>query len=150
MNSKIIHAETLTLEIDNPRFTEKGLDKKIYEIRAKKGLQSDTYLELIEVEGKFKTDEGVWIFMTAGNGKFFRSEKIIKLADSINFYTDGDETIKSDLAIFDVDNGIISFEDNVEYIKNENKILADRSVISNNFNNILYEGNVKTRLITKN
>ena len=28
------------VEIDNPRFTEKGLDDKIYEINAEKGLQS--------------------------------------------------------------------------------------------------------------
>ena len=41
------------IEIDNPRFTEKGLDEKVYEIKAEKGLQSEDYLELIKVEGKF-------------------------------------------------------------------------------------------------
>ena len=43
-------------KFDNPKFSEKGLDDKTYEIKAKKGLKSDVQLKLFAVEGKFKSD----------------------------------------------------------------------------------------------
>ena len=152
VSEKLTYAdnENLTLEIDNPRFTEKGLEEKTYEIKAKKGLQSNDHLELVEVEGKFKTEDGIWIFLTAGYGKFFRPDKIIKLSDDVLFYTDKDESIKSDFAIFEIDNGTLRFENNVEYKQNKNTVFSDRSIISDDFNHILYEGNVITKFDTKN
>ena len=34
-----IKSEELVIEIDNPKFSEKGLDDNIYEIKAKKGFK---------------------------------------------------------------------------------------------------------------
>ena len=65
LTSSYSEEDSQLIEIDNPRFTEKGLDEKVYEIKAEKGLQSEDYLKLIKVEGKFKTDDNTWIFLEA-------------------------------------------------------------------------------------
>ena len=55
-------SDDLIIEIDNPKFSEKGLDDKVYEIKANKGLKSEDKLELFSVEGKFKSNKGgKWI-----------------------------------------------------------------------------------------
>ena len=53
---KNVKSESI-IEIDNPKFTEKGLDNKIYEIKAAKGFKSNQELKLISVEGKFKSEK---------------------------------------------------------------------------------------------
>ena len=37
-------SDELRTEIDNPKFSEKGLDDRVYEIKAKKGLKKDPFL----------------------------------------------------------------------------------------------------------
>ncbi len=137
------------IEIDNPRFTEKGLDEKVYEIKAKKGLQSEDYLELIKVEGKFKTDDNTWIFLKADSGIFFQSTNIIQLNDNIVFYTESDESFKSDRATFDLKNDIVNLT-KIEHRREDNLIIADQSIINDNFTKIIYEGNVMTKIIFEN
>ena len=39
-------SDELVIEIDNPKFSEKGLNDKVYEIKAKKGFKSDNQLLL--------------------------------------------------------------------------------------------------------
>ena len=137
------------IEIDNPRFTEKGLDDKIYEIKAEKGLQSNNYLELTKVEGKFKTGNNLWIFLEADKGVFSQSNNIIQLRDNIVFFTENGESFKSDRATFDMKNDIINLT-KIEHKRNDNLIIADQSTINDNFSKIIYEGNVITKIIFEN
>ena len=63
LTATFVVSEDLVIEIDNPKFSEKGLNDKVYEIKAKKGLKSNEELELFTVEGKFKTKkDGKWIY----------------------------------------------------------------------------------------
>ena len=55
VSTALTHSEEVFIEIDNPRFSEKGLSDKTYEIKAEKGLKSDNELKLFAIEGKFKT-----------------------------------------------------------------------------------------------
>ena len=137
------------IEIDNPRFTEKGLDDKIYEIKAQKGLQSEDYLELTKVEGKFKTDDSRWIFLEADKGIFSQSTNIIQLKDNIIFSTNSGESFKSDRATFDMKNDIVNLT-KIEHMRKNNLIIADQSVIQDNFSKIIYEGNVIAKINLKN
>ena len=137
------------IEIDNPRFTEKGLDDKIYEIKAEKGLQSNNYLELTKVEGKFKTGNNLWIFLEADKGIFSQSNNIIQLRDNIVFFTENGESFKSDRATFDMKNDIINLT-KIEHKRNDNLIIADQSTINDDFSKIIYEGNVFTKIIFEN
>ena len=137
------------IEIDNPRFTEKGLDDKIYEIKAEKGLQSNNYLELTKVEGKFKTGNNLWIFLEADKGVFSQSNNIIQLRDNIVFFTENGESFKSDRATFDMKNDIINLT-KIEHKRNDNLIIADQSTINDDFSKIIYEGNVFTKIIFEN
>ena len=41
ISTSLIYSEEVVIEIDNPRFSEKGLSDKTYEIKAKKGLKSN-------------------------------------------------------------------------------------------------------------
>ena len=77
-------SEVLVIEIDNPKFSEKGLNDKIYEIKAKKGLKLDDELELFTVEGKFKTEKnGKWIYLEAEKGSFSQITNFIELEKNI-------------------------------------------------------------------
>ncbi len=140
-----IKSEELVIEIDNPKFSEKGLDDNIYEIKAKKGFKSDNKLELHIIEGKFKTEKnGKWIYLEADEGNFHQAKNIIELKKNIIFYTDDGEKIRSNYATFDMSNDIIKLKDSVSHESIEGIILSESSVISDNFNKIIYAGNVKS------
>ena len=48
-----------------------------------------------------------------------------------------------------MENDIIDLKDNINHSIKEGLITSDNSVISNNFNNFKYEGNVATKFILK-
>ena len=135
------------IEIDQPRFSEKGLDQKLYEIKAQKGLRSRDKLVLFDVEGKFKTNDGLWIYMNANEGDYEQTKNIIKLSDNVQFYTDDGDKISSNNAIYKLDEDLIIFKKNVFHENKELKIKSDTTTISNNFYNILHEGNVITEIL---
>ena len=135
------------IEIDQPRFSEKGLDQKLYEIKAQKGLRSKDKLVLFDVEGKFKTNDGLWIYMNANEGDFEQTKNIIKLSDNVQFYTDDGDKISSNNAIFKMDEELIIFKKNVFHENKKLKITSDITTISNNFDDILHEGNVITEIL---
>ena len=136
-------SDDLVVEIDNPKFSEKGLNDKVYEIKAKKGFKSESELDLYIVEGKFKTNkDGKWIYLEAEEGNFSQVNNFIELKKNIIFYTDDGERLKSSKATFDMENDVIHLKENVRHESIEGIIFADSSLITNNFNNITYTGNV--------
>ena len=135
------------IEIDQPRFSEKGLDQKSYEIKAQKGLRSSEKLVLFDVEGKFKTNDGLWIYMNANKGDYEQTKNIIKLSDNVQFYTDDGDKITSNNAIFKMNENLVIFRKNVFHENKGLRIKSDTSTISNNFDNILHEGNVITEIL---
>lgn len=139
--------DELVIEIDNPKFSEKGLNDKVYEIKAKKGLKTDNELKLFIVEGKFKTVEnGKWIYLEAEKGNFSQTNNLIELESNIIFYTDDGEKIQSNYATFDMNENIIKLKENVSHESIEGLILSNSSLILNNFNKIIYTGNVETTI----
>jgi hypothetical protein len=151
ITTQFTKSEDLIIEIDNPKFSEKGIDDKVYEIKAKKGFKSNNELDLVEIEGKFKTDKnGKWIYLEADRGKFFQTTNFIELENNIVFYTDDGEKIKSNFAKFDMNEEIITLNESVSHANTAGIILSDSTVISNNFNKIIYIGNVKSILNNTN
>ena len=136
--------ENLEIEIDNPKFSEKGLDNRLYEIKADRGIQKANSLELFTVEGKLRTDKGVWIYLNAERGNFNQLDNLIELSGKINFYTDENDKFYSDYALFYIDNDLFKFNENVKHIKGNNTIASDKSRMKNNFEHVIYEGNVST------
>lgn len=132
------------IEIDNPKFSEKGLDKRLFEIKAEKGIQKENYLELFIVEGKLRTDSGTWIYINAKKGNFNQIENLIELSGEINFYTDEQDRFRSDKAFFSINDDLVEFKKNVEHARGSSIIIADETKIKNNFNHIVYKGNVST------
>ena len=145
-NATANNSETI-IEIDQPRFSEKGLDQKSYEIKAQKGLRSSEKLVLFDIEGKFKTNDGLWIYMNANMGEYEQTKNTIKLTDNVQFYTDGGDKITSDNAIFKMDEDLIILKKNVFHENRELRINSDTTTISNNFDKILHEGNVITEIL---
>ena len=139
----------LTIEIDNPRFSEKGLDEKQYEIKAERGLKSGENLKLFFVEGKFKTSGGTWIYLKADTGEYNQLSNMIDLNRNIEIISDRNDSIIADGANFDLANDIILLKKNIVYKKNKNTVTSDRSKIIDNFNYITYQGNVITTLFVK-
>ena len=139
--------ENHEIEIDKPKFSEKGLDNRLYEIKAEKGIQREGNLELFIVEGKLRTDSGVWIYLNAKKGNFDQVKNFIELNGEINFYTDEEDRFQSDNAFFSINDDIIELNNNVKHIRGTNIITANESKIRSNFNHIVYKGNVSTSYI---
>ena len=142
--SNLFSNETLEIEIDNPKFSEKGLDNRLYEIKAEKGIQRESNLELFIVEGKLRTDSGIWIYLNAKKGNFDQIENLIELNGEINFYTDEEDRFQSDNALFSINDDLVEFNENVKHVRGSSIITADKSKIRSNFNHIVYKGNVST------
>lgn len=139
----LARSEELVIEIDNPKFSEKGLNDKTYEIKAKKGLKSENDLELFTIEGKFKTQKnGRWVYLEAEKANFSQTTNFIKLEENIILYTDEGEKLRSHYATFDIENDIIELQEKVSHESDGGIILSDRTIITNNFNKIIYNGNV--------
>ena len=144
LQSKLLSNENLEIEIDKPKFSEKGLDNRLYEIKAEKGIQKEGHLELFIVEGKLRTDSGIWIYLNAKKGNFDQEENLIELKGEINFYTDEEDRFQSDSALFSINDDLVEFNKNVKHIRGSSIITADESKIKSNFNHIIYKGNVST------
>ena len=145
--SDLFSSENLEIEIDKPKFSEKGLDNRLYEIKAERGIQREGNLELFIVEGKLRTDSGIWIYLNAKKGNYDQLENLIELNGEINFYTDEEDRFQSDIAIFSINDDLVEFNKNVKHIRGNNIITADESKVRNNFNHIVYKGNVSTLYI---
>ena len=147
LQSNSFSTENLEIEIDKPKFSEKGLDNRLYEIKAEKGIQREGNLELFIVEGKLRTDSGIWIYLNAKKGNFDQVKNLIELNGEINFYTDEEDRFQPDNAFFSINDDIIEFNNNVKHIRGTNIITANESKIRSNFNHIVYKGNVSTSYI---
>ena len=146
----LVQSEELVIEIDNPKFSEKGLDDKTYEIKAKKGLKSDIQLKLFTVEGKFKSgNDGRWVYLEADEGIYDQPSNLIELEKNIKFYTNEGEYVTSHYASFDMNNDIIKLDQNINHNINEILIISDSSTISRDFKYFKYAGNVSTKLKVK-
>ena len=144
LQSKLFSNENLEIEIDKPKFSEKGLDNRLYEIKAEKGIQKEGHLELFIVEGKLRTDSGIWIYLNAKKGNFDQIKNLIELSGEINFYTDEEDRFQSENAFFSINDDLIEFKKKVKHIRGSNIITADESKIKSNLNHIVYKGNVNT------
>ena len=136
--------ESHEIEIDKPKFSEKGLDNRLYEIKAEKGIQRESNLELFIVEGKLRTDSGIWIYLNAKKGNFDQVENLIELNGEINFYTDEEDRFQSDNALLSINDDLVEFNENVKHIRGSSIISADESKMRSNFDHIVYKGNVST------
>lgn len=143
-------SEQLAVEIENPRFYEKGLDENAFEIKAKKGIQKGEDIELSYIEGKFQTDDGSWIYLRAKSGKFSKSLGIIELEHEIYVYSENNENITADFAIVNIKDKVLQFKDNVEHYSVNRKINSNFSEITENFENIIFKGNVIAKIIGEN
>ncbi len=135
--------DDLEIEIDGPKFSEKGLDNRLYEIKAERGIQRKDDLKLFSVEGKLRTESGIWIYLNAKEGNFNQLKNLIELNGEIIFYTDEDDKFQSDYALFSINDDLVKFKKNVKHNKGDNIITSDESIIHNNFNHIIYKNNVR-------
>ena len=146
----ISFSEDSVTEIDNPKFSEKGLDNKQYEIKAKRGLKSENSIKLFEVEGKYRTQDGIWVFIEAEKAIYDQISKIIELEKEIYLFSDNDDKLYADFGKFDIDNDIIELKQNVKHIRNLDIITSDNLTITENFGKLVYQGNVKTKIVREN
>jgi len=134
------------IEIANPIFTTKGVNELPYTIKASLGIQQGDDLELFEIEGKIKNRDNIWIYINADKGNYNQISQVVYLLNNVEVYTDEEERLLSDEAIIDIKEDTITLISNVEYNNKDNKIEADRSIITNKFKSFEYFGNVKTKI----
>ena len=142
-----VSEETETpIEIANPVFTTKGIDEIPYTIKAASGIKKGDILELHLIEGKIKNRNDIWIYLNADKGNYNQISQIVFLYNNIEVYTDNEEKLISDEAIIDIQQDTITLISNVEYKNINNRIKADKSIISNNFQSFEYFGSVNTSI----
>ena len=134
------------IEIANPIFTTKGVNELPYTIKASLGIQQGDDLELFEIEGKIKNRDNIWIYINADKGNYNQISQVVYLLNNVEVYTDEKERLLSDEAIIDIKEDTITLISNVKYNNKDNKIEADRSIITNKFKSFEYFGNVKTKI----
>jgi len=134
------------IEIANPIFTTKGINELPYTIKASLGIQQGDDLELFEIEGKIKNRDNIWIYINADKGNYNQISQVVYLLNNVEVYTDEEERLLSDEAIIDIKEDTITLISNVKYNNKDNKIEADRSIITNKFKSFEYFGNVKTKI----
>jgi hypothetical protein len=134
------------IEIANPVFTTKGVNEIPYTIKAASGIQRGDDLELFEIEGKIKNHDNIWIYLNADKGNYNQISQVVFLFRNIQVYTDNKEKLTSDEAIIDLQKDIITLLSNVKYENQNNRIESDKSVITDNFQNFEYFGNVRTNI----
>lgn len=144
----IVKSENI-VEIKNPIFTTKSINGNPYEIKANRGFQNKSHLDLFIVEAKLKTNHDAWIYLNADRGSFDQSSGEIKLEKNIIVYTDTDEKIFADLAKINTNEKIITLINNVKYSDHNIQITADKSIIKNEFTKIIYSGNVKSKIVKR-
>ena len=148
INTTSVANETDTIiEIYQPRFSEKGLDQKSYEIKAEKGIRNEGNLFLYKIEGKFKTDNGLWIYLEAKEGSFEETVNNITLTNDVTFYTEFGDRITSDYATFLINEEHIKFSDRVLHESIDAIIESDFITVTNNFSEVKYKGNVITEIL---
>ena len=135
------------VEMKNPIFTTKGINGNPYEIKAEKGFQNEDFLDLLNIEAKLKTDKGLWIYLNADKGTYNQLSGKIELENNIEVYTELEEKIYADLAKVNTNEKIIILINNVKYQDSNITITADKSLISDEFSNITYLGNVKSKVL---
>ena len=136
-----------TIEIKNPIFTTRSIDGSPYEIKAEKGLQRENFLDLFVIEAKLKTNKDIWIYLNADKGIFNQSSGEILLESNIKIYTDSDEKFFAELANVNTNSKIITLKKNVKYQDSNIFISADESIINDDFSNVTYYGNVKSKVL---
>ena len=134
------------IEIANPIFTTKGVNELPYTIKASLGIQQGDDLELFEIEGKIKNRDNIWIYINADKGNYNQISQVVYLLNNVEVYTDEEERLLSDEAIIDIKEDTITLISNVKYNNKDNKIEADRSIITNKFKSFEYFGNVQTKI----
>ncbi len=117
-----------------------------YTIKATSGIQRGDNLELFEIEGKIKNNDNIWIYLNADEGNYNQISQVVFLFKNIEVYTDNKERLISDEAIIDLQKDIITLLSNVKYENQNNSVKSDKSVITNNFQNFEYFGNVRTNI----
>lgn len=145
-NYSIAENTETPIEIANPIFTTKGVNEIPYTIKADSGIKRGDNLELFKIEGKIKNRDNIWIYLNADKGNYNQISQIVFLYKNIEIYTEEKETIVSDEAIIDLQKDIITLLSNVKYKNQNNRIESDKSVITDNFQNFEYFGNVKTNI----
>ena len=145
INSRSESGET-PIEIENPVFTTKGINEIPYTIKAASGIQKGDYLELVNIEGKIRNRDDVWIYLNADKGNYNQVSGIIFLFNNIEIYTDNSEKLISNEAMIDIQQDTITLISNVEFQNENNNIKADKTIITNNFQSFEYSGNVKTNI----
>ena len=133
--------------ISNPIFTTKGVNEMPYTIKASSGIQKGDSIELFNIEGKIKNRDNIWIYLNAEKGNYNQISQVVFLYSNIEVYTDNEEILLSDEAIIDIQQDKITLISNVKFENKISTIEADKSVISNKFQNFDYSGSVKTSII---
>ena len=112
-----------------------------------RSLQRENFLDLFVIEAKLKTNKDIWIYLNADKGTFNQSSGEIFLESNIEIYTEADEKIFAEIASVSTNGKIITLKKNVKYQDSNIFISADESIIDDEFSNITYYGNVKSKIL---
>ena len=137
------------IEISNPVFKSKGLDSNSYVIKARKGLQDESDIELFNIDAEFMGEDNKLFFVSADRGFYRQKNETIELSENVIIVDELNNRTSASNAIIDVNIKKITLFDEVISVTNSSSISSKKSIVDKIENTITYSGNVVVKIEDK-
>lgn len=98
-----------TLGVTKARFAGTDNNQRPFVVTADRAVQKDGFdlFDLIALQADITTDNGTWISVTADHGEFSRSARVLRLAGTVDVFTNAGYELHSNEAVIDLNTGTL-------------------------------------------
>ncbi len=134
------------VKISSPIFKSKGLDTNTYTIKAEKGLQSDSNIELYKINATFEGENNKIFYVYADEGFYNQQDDTIELNKNVEIVDELKNKTFSKKAFINIRTKIITLSEEVISISANTSIKSDSSIVDDLNKTVTYLGNVKVQI----
>ena len=133
-------------KISNPIFRSKGLESKSYTIKADKGIQDDSYIELYNVKAEFEGENNKIFYVSADRGVYNQQYETIELIENVIILDELKNKTSTNKAVIELNVKKITLLEEVVSVSSKATISSNSSILDELNNTITYLGNVKAKI----
>ena len=133
-------------KISNPIFKSKGLESKSYTIKADKGIQNDSYIELYNVKAEFEGENNKIFYISADRGIYNQQYETIELIENVVILDELKNETSTNKAVIELNLKKITLLEEVVSVSSKATISSNSSILDELNNTITYLGNVKAKI----
>ena len=133
-------------KISNPIFKSKGLESQSYTIKADKGIQDDSYIELYNVKAEFEGENNKIFYVSADKGIYKQQYETIELIQNVVILDELKNKTSTNKAVIELNLKKITLLEEVISVTSKAYISSNSSIQDELNNTITYLGNVKVQI----